>query len=143
LEAAERVAQALENALDVFTERLGFPRPLSDRHPAGDDGRIDCYLLQLDNLYGYAVMAGVLFEGECEYQGIGYCVLELDLLAEEYWYQAELTAAHELFHLVQYSLRVFAVSWLFESTARRSEQWVYPDTFEPRGIDAWFTTPQL
>ncbi len=111
--------------------KLGYRAPLPDQGSteiAGNpDEALDIYLADLGTrgLYGYCAPEG----SADSHQLPGYCVLDNDYATAEYGAaplnSLRVTAAHELFHVVQFAYDVDEDSWMMEGTATWIEDEVY------------------
>jgi hypothetical protein len=104
----------------------GYRRPPRDH--GGPNGRLDIYLADIGaaRLYGYCVTEDRV-SGRAH---TGYCVLDDDYSRREFpahtpGQNLKVTAAHELFHVVQFGYDAFAASWFMEGTAAWVEDEVY------------------
>ncbi|MFN2471245.1 MAG: hypothetical protein ABR583_09730, partial [Gaiellaceae bacterium] len=101
VQQAGDLAATLERAHSTFTGSWGFPAPRDD-----GDGKIDVYVQDLGDL-----ALGLAFRDTGASQTSGYLHISTKAVA-----MAD-TAAHELFHLVQYGMWSPAEPWLLEATA--------------------------
>ncbi|QIK75864.1 MXAN_6640 family putative metalloprotease [Nocardioides piscis] len=112
---------------------LGYPAPPSDGG-RGDSTQFDIYLADISRagLYGYctpeASVAGTRDHAS------SYCVLDDDFVGfpmppDE---SLRVTAAHELFHAVQFGMDVREDKWFLESTATWMEEQVADDVNDNR-----------
>lgn len=113
----------------VGTHRFLAPLPDGDR---GGDDRLDVYLSDVgaQGYYGYAVP-----EGQTR-RAAGYLVLDNDYRRAQYgapaWVSLMATAAHELFHTVQFAYDSFEALWFMESTATWAEELVFDQANDNR-----------
>lgn len=127
----ETVAATVEHVLAYEHGTLGYRLPLSDQGasaPHNPDGKIDIYLADLGprGLYGYCSPDDA-FSGR---RVPGYCVLDNNYSRAEYGTSNYLnplraTAAHELFHAVQFGYDDAEDLWFMEGTATWVEDEVY------------------
>jgi hypothetical protein len=124
---ARRAFAAVQRSWQREVERLGFARPRRDAGARGDD-RLDVYLLDLDNgLYGYAV------PDTAAKRSSGYLVLDNDYAEFARPHDAlRATAAHELFHVVQFGYDTYEDPWFMEATATWIEERVFDDVDDNR-----------
>jgi hypothetical protein len=124
---ARRAYEAVQHSWRRETGRLGFARPRPDGGARGDD-RLDVYLLDLDHgLYGYAV------PDTARKRSSGYLVLDNDYAEFSRPRDAlQATAAHELFHVVQFGYDSFEDPWFMEATATWIEERVFDDVDDNR-----------
>ena len=111
---------------------LGYKEPLADGGSGADadnpSPKIDIYLAELGDrgLYGYCAPD----DGFAGRRVPGYCVLDNDYARAEYGAANYLnplrvTAAHELFHAIQFAYDMGEDSWFMEGTATWVEDEVY------------------
>jgi hypothetical protein len=94
----------LERAYGMFVFTLGFPQPRND-----GDGKIDVYVQAMtDGALGYA------FTDTGANQTSGHIWIDNDAT------EMPDTAAHELFHIIQFGMWAPAEPWLLEATAEWS-----------------------
>jgi len=115
----------------------GFRDPKKDLSSAnnGGDERLDVYVMNLfpKGMYGYCATddPNMIAEGSTYpyFDASAYCVLENDYA--EYAMPGlpslQVTAAHELFHAVQYAYDAFEDVWFLEGTAVWMEDEIYDD----------------
>jgi hypothetical protein len=116
---------------------LGFREPKSDLSSAnnGGDDRLDVYVMNLfpKGMYGYCATDDPNVINEASrypyFDTSAYCVLENDYA--EYPMPGlpslQVTAAHELFHAVQYAYDAFEDVWFLEGTAVWMEDEIHDD----------------
>lgn len=135
---ARATLDAMTRSWRIEIGALGYWAPRSDgtrgdRAWADSKGRLDVYLKELSSMgaFGYAMPEPDPVETE-DGRGdttTGYLVLDQDFA--EYgprpWAYRKVTAAHELFHLVQYAYRLLGEEgrWFMESTATWVEERVF------------------
>ena len=109
-------------------KKLGYRAPASDRPRGnnGGNGKFDVYLADLGGrgLYGYCAPEAIYTTGKAKGRAIGYCVLDNDFAEFPGSPKANLrvTAAHELFHAVQFAYDYAEDRWFMESTATWMEE---------------------
>jgi hypothetical protein len=124
----ERTLSAFESAWALEVGRLGFRAPKSDAssHDHGPDGRLDVYLADvgIDDLAGYVATDDPnASDGGYEYRDYSaYVVVDDDFATWQLGSSGgegglRVTAAHELFHAVQYAYDSGEDPWLMEGTA--------------------------
>jgi hypothetical protein len=127
----EATAFIAENSHTVEHGTLGFRTPPSDgpRGCTAPDGkpRIDAYLKDLKNLYGYVAAD----PGQRRDRQHSYLVLDNDMAEFLAQYGSvipplEVTVAHEYNHVIQYGYAFLQDTWFKESTATWIEEQVYP-----------------
>jgi hypothetical protein len=96
------LAANLEQAYEVFTGFWGFPAPRSD-----GDGRVDVYI---QPMAGTGAL-GLAFADAATTQSSGHMWISSDAT------EMPDTAAHELFHLIQFGMWAPTEPWLLEATA--------------------------
>ena len=106
--------------------KMGYRTPVSDRRVPGDNGgngKFDVYLANLGSrgLYGYCVPEAY---GARKGSASSYCVLDNDFAEFRGSAKGNLkvTAAHELFHAVQFAYDFTEDRWFMESTATWMEE---------------------
>ncbi|NPC96110.1 MXAN_6640 family putative metalloprotease [Nocardioides sp. zg-DK7169] len=111
------------------TKTMGYRSPPSDRRwyrDNGGNGKFDVYLADLGSrgLYGYCAPEAVLGGKKGRGRAISFCVLDNDFSEFRGSPKANLkvTAAHELFHAVQFAYDVNEDRWFMESTATWIEE---------------------
>jgi hypothetical protein len=127
----DHVLTALEQSRDVENVQLGWRSPVSDSTRGGDT-RTDVYLKELNasggGLYGYAATDGgsglarpafMVFDDDYE-------LSEFPQYGGDPTVPAEVTAAHEYNHVLQYAYDVGQDAWMYESTATWMEEKVFP-----------------
>jgi hypothetical protein len=125
----ETTQQTLEKAWRSFAT-AGYEAPLSDESlPShGPDGKVDVYLADVASLgfYGYCPTDSL---ADGARKAVGYCVLDndysYDQVSTEPIVALRATAAHELFHLVQFAYDAREDPWFMEGTATWMEDEVY------------------
>ena len=124
----ERTLAAFESAWVFEVGRLGFRAPKSDAgsHDHGPDGRLDVYLADVgnDDLAGYVATDDPHASGGgYAYRDYSaYVVVDDDFATWQLGSSGgegglRVTAAHELFHTVQYAYDFGEGRWLMEGTA--------------------------
>lgn len=107
------------------------PKDDSSSLDYGVDGRFDVYLKDLPvSVFGYCTTddpdAGVV-----SWDVSAYCVLDNDFARGQYGYpplrSLQATAAHEVFHAVQYAYDMGEDVWMMESTASWMAEHIHPD----------------
>jgi hypothetical protein len=131
---AETSLAVAEQALGTLTVTLGYRPPLSDAAAAnpGPDGRLDVYLADTGSvsLFGYCAPDDPA--QLTSRQVAAYCVLDNDFAVAQFPAtdpvgSLQVTAAHELFHAVQFGYDWTEDLWLMEGTAAWVEDVVYDD----------------
>ncbi len=123
----ETTLQVMNTSWKREIEELGYREPLPDGQPvglpAGDVEKIDVYLQNVggQGIYGYAAtesggsVAPAYLVLDNDYKEFGTAPVKA----------LKATAAHELFHAVQFAYDTTDAGWLMESTATWSEEQVY------------------
>jgi hypothetical protein len=120
-----RTLRVLGNVWDHEVDGLRFRPPPTDRRRGGD-GRFDVYLAELGSrgLFGYCTPERRV-RGE-RFAASSYCVLDDDFARRQYGARPvdslRVTAAHELFHAIQFGYDFREDPWLLESTATWIEE---------------------
>ena len=127
---AQKTLDTLEEVWDAEVAYMGR-RPLPDggspSDPHNPDGRLDVFLRDLapQGVYGYC--AGD--DSSTHSQVSAYCVLDDDYSKSQYGAapleSLKVTAAHELFHTIQFSMDIGEDLWFMEGTAVWMEDHVY------------------
>jgi hypothetical protein len=122
----KRMLKLMNHVWKVEIGRLGYRQPPSDRGRGGSD-KVDVYLKELrsEGLYGYC--APERRKPGYQWLASGYCVLDNDFAGfpRSAIQSAEVTAAHEFFHLVQFGYDFGEDPWLLEATAVWMEEQVF------------------
>ncbi len=122
-----------EHVWSTIVGGLGYRAPLKDGRVRGDHGpnpKLDIYLTDLgtQGIYGYCTSED---NGRPYRTDPGYCVLDNDYAASQYGARTKpldvlkVTAAHELFHAVQFGYDWREDAWVMEGTAAWMEEQVY------------------
>ena len=128
----ERSLEALDGSIARF-DALGYRRPRSDLASSSPelDGRLDVYLGDLGS-HGYFGYCTTDDNAAWHAKRVSaYCVLDDDYLDPELRVRSPLaglraTAAHELFHAVQFAYDWLEDLWLMEGTATWIEDVAFP-----------------
>jgi len=116
-------------------KKLGYHAPVSDQHRGGN-GKFDVYLKELGDggLYGFC--APERRKPGFQWLASGFCVLDNDFSQLEFplppMQSAEVTAAHEFFHAIQFGYDYGEDAWLLEATATWMEERAYDDVNDNR-----------
>jgi hypothetical protein len=106
--------------------KLGYRPPVSDRGRGGNK-KFDVYLAQISDrgLYGYCTPERR--KPGFQWLASGYCVLDNDFVGfpTPPLASAEVTAAHEFFHAIQFGYDFGEDAWLLEATATWMEERIY------------------
>ena len=133
----ETTAGVLEDIWLREVVKYGYRPPKSDLSSTGHgpDGRLDVYLADVgdDGLFGYCTTDDPdLLDGIFPpYDGSAYCVLDNDFSPAQFGTRSSgliglrVTAAHEFFHAIQFSLDALEDLWFMESTAMWMEDEVF------------------
>jgi hypothetical protein len=143
----DHVVTALEQSYAVENGQLGWHVPKSDG-ALGGDARTDVYLKNLNDpgsinlLYGYAATD----PNQSTFGQWAFMVLDNDYAEftdyPTYVEPAEVTAAHEYNHVLQYAYDVTQDPWMYESTATWAEEKVFPaDDDYVNYMDTWASSP--
>jgi len=145
-EYAQATAAALEESFSFQLDELGWPLPPPDCGEGGDE-RFDVYLLNQENLFGYAqpeVQVGdnpFTLEVE-QYAATSHLVIENDMegFSDDPLGAMRATAAHELHHNIQFS---FDFGDAYGGPAEWGAVWmetqVYPDEEDAVGYSYMLT----
>lgn len=122
----DRVGAISDDVLATY-EDAGYRPPLSDGSRGGD-GRLDIYLKNTGaGLYGWCD-TDTAPSDPGPYDTWAYCVLDndyADFPAHTPRENLQVTAAHELFHAVQFGYDYYEDSWFMEATATWAEDELY------------------
>jgi hypothetical protein len=125
--------QTVDSVYTAETVGMGYRPPVADTAAPdnGGDGRLDVYLANIGDqgLYGYCVPDD---PARATLRAVyGYCVLDNDYAAAEFGGSRtpvdnlRVTAAHELFHAVQFAYDWSEDPWLMEGTATWMEDQLF------------------
>jgi hypothetical protein len=143
-EFVELLATSFEDSYTVEVTELGWDEPLPDADRGGDD-RLDVYVADIgDEAYGYAVP-----EDDAR-SSSAYLVMDNDYSAAQFpeyggdpTAPAQVTAAHEFNHVLQYRYDAFQDDWMFEATATWAEEKVYDEVDDYlQYLDPWADLPE-
>jgi hypothetical protein len=137
----QQVGAAADIAL-LYYERHGFRQPLPDT--GGPDTKPDIYIDTLPT----GVFGFTLTQAHAEGGTFVLVSPNLDIGATKPYGSLDITVAHELFHLTQFS---YVTSdriplWAFEGSATALSMFVFPrvqDRLMTEYLDAWLKTPWL
>lgn len=126
----DKVGQIADRVLGVYAD-AGYRPPMSDGTRGGGSGLLDIYLEDLGNqgLYGYCdsddppPSAG-------PYGAPAYCAFDnnyAEFPTHTPLENLQVTAAHELFHAVQFGYDYYEDGWFMEATATWAEDELYDD----------------
>ena len=129
------VSAVVEEVWTAEVGTLGYRAPKSDAtsDEDGGSGLLDVYLVDVgaDGLFGYCASDDPNLDPSYPYWDMsGYCVLDNDYKISQFGYPdptlpLKVTAAHELFHAVQFAYDFGEDGWLMEGTATWMEERVY------------------
>jgi hypothetical protein len=129
------VSAVVEEVWTAEVGTLGYRAPKSDAtsDEDGGNGLLDVYLVDVgaDGLFGYCASDDPNLDPSYPYWDMsGYCVLDNDYAFSQFGYPdptlpLKVTAAHELFHAVQFAYDFGEDGWLMEGTATWMEERVY------------------
>jgi hypothetical protein len=126
----DHMLAALGQSRAVENGQLLWRTPVSDGTRGGDP-RTDVYLKELNEggggLYGYAATDGGSGRSRPAYMVFDndYAASEFPRYGGSYELPAEVTAAHEYNHVLQYAYDISQDAWMYESTATWSEEKVF------------------
>jgi hypothetical protein len=131
----EAVSAVVEEVWTAEVGALGYRAPKSDAtsDENGGSGLLDVYLVDVgaDGLFGYCASDDPNLDPSYPYWDMSaYCVLDNDYDISQFGYPdptlpLKVTAAHELFHAVQFAYDFGEDTWLMEGTATWMEERVY------------------
>jgi hypothetical protein len=129
------VSAVVEEVWTAEVGTLGYRAPKSDEtsDEDGGSGLLDVYLVDVgaDGLYGYCASDDPNLDPSYPYWDMSaYCVLDNDYDISQFGFPdptlpLKVTAAHELFHAVQFAYDIGEDRWLMEGTATWMEERVY------------------
>ena len=127
----EKVTDVVTGVLDTYAA-AGYRAPKPDGNLGGDD-KMDIYLANVGSrgYYGYCNSDEKISPDlNARHDGWAYCVLDNDYSSNEFPTNTpvenlEVTAAHELFHAVQFAYDYYEDSWFMEATATWAEDELY------------------
>lgn len=122
-----QVVSVVNHVLSVY-DNAGYRAPEPDNGIAGDD-RLDIYLDDIGDqrYYGYCATDQTSFPQNGPFDTWAYCAIENDF-AEFGGSQVnnlKVTAAHELFHAIQFAYDYLEDQWFMEATATWIEDELY------------------
>ncbi len=125
----QQVAETAEHVLETYAA-AGYRAPETDGSRGGN-GLLDIYLQDLGSqgLYGYCDSDGQP-PADGPYDTWAYCAFDNDYAefpSHTPLQNLQVTAAHELFHAVQFAYDYFEDAWFMEATATWAEDEVYDD----------------
>lgn len=130
---AEQTLRMVETSWRRIVDTLGYRAPPPDGESGGDQ-RFDVYLADLSaqGYYGFCAPDAML-PGQ-RARATSYCVLDNDMAGFGSAPLSSLaaTAAHELFHAVQYNYDVAEDRWFMEASATWVEEQVFDDVDDNR-----------
>jgi hypothetical protein len=131
----EVVSAVVEEVWTAEVGTLGYRAPKSDAtsNEDGGSGLLDVYLVDVgaDGLFGYCASDDPNLDPSYPYWDMSaYCVLDNNYDISQFSYPdptlpLKVTAAHELFHAVQFAYDFGEDGWLMEGTATWMEERVY------------------
>ena len=125
----DRVARVAQSVLKTYAA-AGYRAPESDGS-SGGNGRLDIYLANLGDqgLYGYCDSDSTP-PASGPHDAPAYCSFDNDYAefpSHTPLENLQVTAAHELFHAVQFAYDYYEDAWFMEATATWAEDEVYDD----------------
>ncbi len=114
-------------------KNLGYRAPVQDRGRGGND-KFDVYLKELGSAGLYGFCAPEQRKPGFRWLASGFCVLDNDFLGFPHtpMKSAEVTAAHEFFHAIQFGYDYGEDRWLLEATATWMEERLYDNVNDNR-----------
>lgn len=126
-----KVANIAQHVLQTYAD-AGYRAPEADGSRGGN-GKLDIYLQDLGDqgLYGYCDSDDPPAD-KGPYDAPAYCSFDNDYSSSQFPAQTplenlEVTAAHELFHAVQFAYDYYEDRWFMEATAAWAEDELYTD----------------
>jgi hypothetical protein len=130
---AKRMLKLMNKVWKKEVGKLGYRPPVSDRGRGGSK-KFDVYLAEISNrgLYGYCTPERR--KPGFQWLASGYCVLDNDFVGfpRSPIQSAEVTAAHEFFHAIQFGYDFGEDPWLLEATATWMEERIFDDVNDNR-----------
>jgi hypothetical protein len=126
----DRVGATVRRVLATY-KAAGYRAPKSDGTRGGGQGKFDVYLQNLgaQGLYGYCTTdEGGVPPSRGPYDTWAYCAFDdnySEFPAHTPLQNLHVTAAHELFHAVQFAYDYYEDAWFMEATATWAEDEVY------------------
>ena len=125
----DKVARIAQSVLRTYAA-AGYRQPESDGR-AGGNGLLDIYLSDLgtQGLYGYCDSDDTATDPG-PYDAPAYCAFDNDYRefpSHTPLQNLQVTAAHELFHAVQFAYDYYEDAWFMEATATWAEDELYDD----------------
>jgi hypothetical protein len=117
-------------------KKFGYRPPVPDGSRGGNS-KFDVYLKQLGNVGLYGFCAPERRKPGFRWLASGFCVLDNDFSQAEFpahppMQNAQVTAAHEFFHAIQFAYDFGEDVWLLEATAVWMEERVFDDVNDNR-----------
>lgn len=124
---AAQTLRHLERSWTRLVDQLGFRAPAEDGQ-SGGDARFDVYLANVSRSSHYGFCAPDTMVPGQTHRASAYCVLDNDMASFPGKPAANLavTAAHELFHAIQFNTDLAEDTWFMEATATWGETQVFP-----------------
>ena len=130
---AKKMLKLMNKVWKKEVGKLGYRPPVSDRGRGGSK-KFDVYLAQVSDrgLYGYCTPERR--KPGFQWLASGYCVLDNDFVGfpRSPIQSAEVTAAHEFFHAIQFGYDFGEDPWLLEATATWMEERIFDDVNDNR-----------
>ncbi len=130
---ANKILKLMNKVWKKEVKKLGYRPPVPDGGRGGNN-KFDVYLAQTGDggLYGYC--SPERRKPGFRWLASGYCVLDNDFVEFPLKpiQSAEVTAAHEFFHSIQFAYDYGEDAWLLEATATWMEERVFDDVNDNR-----------
>ena len=115
--------------------KMGYRPPVEDRGRGGNS-KFDVYLKQLGDQGLYGFCAPERRKPGYQWLASGFCVLDNDFSTLEFplppMQSAQVTAAHEFFHAIQFAYDYGEDAWMLEATATWMEERIFDNVNDNR-----------
>ena len=115
--------------------KMGYRQPVEDRGRGGNN-KFDVYLKQLGDQGLYGFCAPERRKPGYQWLASGFCVIDNDFSTLEFplppMQSAQVTAAHEFFHAIQFGYDYGEDAWMLEATATWMEERIFDNVNDNR-----------
>lgn len=150
----ESLGLIADSVYDITINQLGFARPMDDTLcNLSNDRRIDIYIMDLDNAFGFTFPEDTCFIGLLPKSIASYISIENDFQDQvfaQFGYNerpldaARVTIAHEFFHTVHFNMDALESPVLIEASAVWMEEFQYDHINDYYNlIDQFFLFPRV
>ncbi len=121
-----KMLKLLNHVWTKEVNKLGYRPPIPDRGRGGND-KFDVYLKEIGSVGLYGFCAPERRKPGFQWLASAFCVIDNDFVGfpRPPMQSAEVTAAHEFFHAIQFGYDYGEDPWLLEATATWMEERVY------------------